>query len=60
MQAEICNGENHVRMVSQLSNIAEPFREFYEQLQFAEKWSQQELEGAINQTQGLLDAFKDE
>jgi hypothetical protein len=60
MQAEICNGENHVRMVSQLSNIAEPFREFYEQLHFAEKWGQQELERAINQTRELSNAFKDE
>jgi predicted nucleotidyltransferase len=60
MPAEICNGENHVRMVSQLSKTSEPFREFYEQLHFAEKWGQQELERAINQTRELSNAFKDE
>jgi hypothetical protein len=60
MQAEIGNGENHVRMLSQLSNTSESFREFYEQLQFAEKWGQRELERAINQTQELLNDFKDE
>jgi predicted nucleotidyltransferase len=59
-QAEICNGENHVRMITQLSNASEPFREFYEQLQFAEKWGQQELERALGQTQELLNAFKNE
>lgn len=57
MKVEICNGENHAAMVCQLGKISEPFRSFYEQLHFAEKWGQQELEKGIKQSQESLNAF---
>lgn len=55
-EAEICNGENHVIMTSRLMQASEPFHEFYKQLYFVQKWNQQQVEAAINQTEALLDS----
>jgi len=54
LEAEICNGENHVKMASRLMQVSEPFHEFYKQLHFAQKWGPQQVEAAINQTVALL------
>jgi hypothetical protein len=56
MDAEICNGENHVKMVRGLTQVSESFLEFYKQLHFAQKWNQQQVEAAVNQTEALLDS----
>jgi hypothetical protein len=55
LEAEICNGENHVKMASRLMQVSESFHEFYKQLHFAQKWNQAQVEAAINQTEALLD-----
>ena len=54
-EAEICNGENHVKMADRLMQVSEPFHEFYRQLHFVQKWNQQQVEAAISQTEALLD-----
>lgn len=53
--AEICNGENHVKMMNQLKQASESFYEFYKQLNFADKWSTKQVEDAVSQTQKVLD-----
>ena len=55
LEAEICNGENHVKMASRLMQLSEPFHEFYKQLHFAQKWNQQQVEAALSQAEALLD-----
>jgi predicted nucleotidyltransferase len=54
LEAEICNGENHVKMASRLMQASEPFHEFYKQLHFAQKWGLQQVEAAIDQAETLL------
>jgi hypothetical protein len=43
-------------MTSRLMQASEPFHEFYKQLYFVQKWNQQQVEAAINQTEALLDS----
>ena len=59
LKAEICNGENHVKMTGRLMQVSEPFYLFYKQLHFAEKWNMLQVEAALNQTQALLDNRSD-
>lgn len=54
LQAEICNGKNHVNMADNLAKAMESFYTFYRQLHFAEKWDRQRLEAASNQIQELI------
>ena len=54
LEAEICNGENHVKMASLLMQVSEPFYEFYKQLHFAQKWDQRQLQAAMDQIGALL------
>ena len=54
LEAEICNGENHVKMVSRLMRVSEPFYEFYKQLHFAQKWNQQQVGAAMDQIDALV------
>ena len=53
LRSEICNGENHVKMLDQLKKASEPFYEFYKRLQFADKWNLQNTDSAIHQTQAV-------
>jgi predicted nucleotidyltransferase len=54
LHAEICNGENHVKMVNRLATASEAYHEFYKQLHFVGKWNAQKLEIAASQAEGLL------
>ncbi len=53
LPAEICNGENHVKMASHLATGSEAYYDFYKQLHFMEKWNAQKLEIAVSQVDGL-------
>jgi len=54
IEAEICNGENHVNMVKALTRASESFYDFYKQLHFAQKWNAKQIEAARIQTQAIL------
>ncbi len=58
IKAEICNGENHVKMVQSLARVSESFYEFYRQLHFAQKWDVHQVEAAMIQAQAVLDGFQ--
>ena len=60
LEAEICNGDNHVKMVNQLSKASESFHEFYNQLHFSQKWDQQKLQTSIDQIQDQLSQRKEQ
>jgi len=57
-KAEICNGENHVGMISSLATVVEPFFRFYKELQFAEKWDSKQVESAVGRTRTVLDNWQ--
>jgi len=57
VKAEICNGENHVEMLTRLATSSESFYDFYRQLQFAEKWDLKQVENAIGQTKAVVNEW---
>ena len=54
LRAEICNGENHVKMLDHLKKASEPFYEFYQRLQFTDKWNLQNTDSALHQIQAVI------
>jgi predicted nucleotidyltransferase len=48
-RAEICSGENHVAMISQVAKTQRSFYEFYRQLHLADKWDSKQVEAAVSQ-----------